>query len=71
MYGKDKVRQQGKVLRQDMLMEGIYSMWIQAEEMTVDRFQDNLFLYIREMAESFCQDPSAFVKLIKKEAHFG
>ena len=28
----EKIKLTGKVLRQDMLMEGIYSMWIQAEE---------------------------------------
>ena len=27
-----KIKLTGKVLKQDMLMDGIYSMWIQADE---------------------------------------
>ena len=57
----EKKKEQGEVLSQEMLADGIYSLWIETEvARTADR--DSLYLYTRQMQANYFRVRSVSVK---------
>ena len=61
----ERKKEQAKVLSQEMLADGIYSLWIETEAALPDR--DSLCLYTRQMQANYFHARSVSVKLIKKQ----
>ena len=59
----EKKKEQAKVLSQEMLADGIYSLWIETEAARTA----SLYLYTRQMQANYFRVRSVSVKLIKRE----